>query len=183
MSDDRDRVFREISATGTRDYALIDSNCMVNTGSAAQRLSVPVQIDKATLTTVATYASPAWTSNLYREISLWVRSSTTGGTVVFKLRGVAAGYSSKDNGAADASQVSVIEASAAWDISLRWLITTDGLQRPCYYFGSKAPTAAAITATINGNGSTIDVSSNVTGLDITFSNNVTGLIEVWGIPT
>ncbi len=75
------------------------------------------------------------------------------------------------------------EASAVWDIALRWYgLLADGLQRPCNYTGSKAAAAAAIASILSGNGSTIDVASNVTGLDITFSSNVTGTIEVRGIP-
>lgn len=142
-----------------------------------------VPIDRQALAAAAAYASPSWSANAYRAISFVLRANTVGGTVVFTLRGVAAGYSSKDvAGTADATQVSVIEASAVWDITGTWEIRTDGFVRPFAYSGSKAAAAAAMSGVVFGKGSTIDVSSAVTGLDITFSSNVTGTIELWGVP-
>lgn len=112
-----------------------------------------------------------------------MRANTTGGTVVMKLRGVAAGYSSRGtDGSSDASQVSAAEASAVWDITGQWNIAVDGFVRTCSYHSCKAAAAAAITAMLFAKGSTIDVTTPATGFDVTFSSNVTGIIELWGVP-
>ncbi len=81
MADDRDRVFREVSATGTREFALVDSNCLVNTGIAPGRLSVPVLIQAATVAGQTTdYNTATWVARTYRALQLKIQQTAQTGS-------------------------------------------------------------------------------------------------------
>ena len=154
---------------------------ILDSGSGAGRVDLPILIDTASIVSASSYASPSWTAGLYRSISFTVSGTAVANqTIVYVLRSIAANYFSSSVGGGsfattDNSNVSTLMLNTSFAIKGIWEISA-GTPRIAVIHAMATPYGFTSV------GGTITTSGGATGLDITFPQPTTATIRITGIP-